>query len=258
MSLNRNKYSSNKENQEFDLDEYIAENSRMGNADAAPEKSTQNKSSFLKNAALLSIFAFLVFLGSNEWSFKEAFGFGEAKQNQVIVLNTDIPEPIVEVPASTAEQPRLITIDENKLASELESLEELESINTIVEANLADALKELENLENLSELSSLSELSELSELGNLAELSALSELAKLGDLEGITGLNIGDGFNIVILPPFEEYVSSVKAISGFSDADIQKLYNANIPLKSVEQIIKESGNESLDADNIIEKFKLDQ
>ena len=262
MSINEKKYNSHNKDQEFDLDEYIAANAQADNSGEFPKEHAQERSSFLKNAAIVSIFAFLVFLGSNGWNFKEAFGFGEPSQDQNIVVNTgQTPQIIVEKPTSITNQAQVLTINEGKLAAELEALEELESINTIVEASLAETLEgleQLENLENLSDLSSLSKLSALGELGNLAELSSLSELAELGDLEAITDLNIGDGITVIVFPSFEEYAASVKTISDFTDADIQKMYNANIPFKFAERMIKGSESTTLSADDIIKKFEQDQ
>ncbi len=286
----RNSYRKNQPEDHFNLDDYIKEKSGSSEKIFSEEQEDTEKSSWLRNAALLTVFGFMTLLYFNNWSPMQVYGniFGVEKyqagfvapndNSSIIVLNGSGEESTIRISGLTGTESTIITegelsrITENALSNAFQALEGLESLESL------ESLEELENLE--SSFAGLENLEEMNELRTFALETAMEALRGIGDSEEF-GQEVQSGIQealrelqnlqqsesigtdqlvsdaTTINASFTQYSDELTGLGItdiFSNSDILKLHQAKVSTSFLKQLDDLNLLEKLDADSIIEAY----
>lgn len=279
--MNREKFSNN-ESDQFDLDDYLEEQSSGQDQSIKTSSSNpQKKSSWFRNTIAIFGLAIVTLLYFNDWSptlvYGNIFGVEEYQKGfvepsaRVSGLNTNSDMVIMEN--------EVANITEEALANAFESLESLEGLEGLEVLENLENLEQLENslaeMENLEEMNglrnfaletameALSGIGESGQFGNEVQLGiqeALRELESLRELEtnGLTQL-VDDATEVN--SSFSEYSSQLEnnGISDvFNSSDIQKLHKANVSPAFLKQLDDLNLLEKLNVDSIIEAYNQEE
>lgn len=290
----RNSYRKNNSEDHFDLDNYINEKSNPEVDSTTQNVEPDRNSSWVKNSLLIFGLAIVTLLYFNNWSPTQVYGniFGVEEyqaglEDQITTNGGTLTSGELETTiAGLAELRELERLEQLGGLANLEALEGLESLEGL---EALEGLSNLENLEGLQELErsleGLENLEEMNELRTFALETAMEALRGLGDseefgeavggaaqlgiqealkeLENLRGLE-GNGVDQVVTDAtnvntsFTEYSNQLTeaGISDvFSNSDLQKLHQANIPSSFLKQLDDLNLLGKLDTDSIIEVYK---
>tara|TARA_R110000868_G_scaffold304437_16_gene565259 strand:- start:35189 stop:36058 length:870 start_codon:yes stop_codon:yes gene_type:complete len=280
----RNTHRKNNSDDHFDLDGYINEKSNPEVESTSENVEGEGKSSWLKNSMLIFGFILISLLYFNNWSPKQVYGniFGVDEYQErfeVVQQAPNSPKIVSNLPSSE----NIAGLEELKRLEELEQLGNLEGLERLNELeNLGAELESLEGLEGLENLESslegLENLGESNELrkfaletamealngiqasgqfGNEIQLGiqeAMKELEALNELENIKVEKLVTDATHVN-SSFTEYSNQLNEIgisNKFTNSDIQKLHQANVPPSFLQQLNNLNLLEKLAVDSIIE------
>lgn len=275
----KNSFRNSSSNDQFDLDDYIEQNSHSDTTPKQEQPIEKSSSSWLKNTMLLVVFGLITLLYFNNWSPSQVYGniFGVPEYQDGFNTVIETPDGTIVIDnlnnagiAQLEALERLENLEGLEVLENLESLEQLENLEVFESLESLEALEAFENLQNFENedqlrqfalqtaMQALEGIGSSEDFGRLigetAQLEiqqALLELEQLNQTEGNSPLQKSIDSN------FDQYNESF-ANAGFSTSlssnDIQKLYNGNVPVSFLQDLDNLNLLDKLSVDSIIEAY----